>query len=73
VQGPGLAPALRASVDAGEQVLAPRDGAGDGGPDQVGGRELGHPEVGDGQPLPGQDAVEHAGRPVDGVALRHGS
>ena len=61
-----------AAVDPGEQVLAAGDGLDDGAAGQVGGGELGDPEVGAGEHAgPRSAAVEPPGGAVDGVALRH--
>ena len=58
-------------VDAGEQVLAPRQGADHGATGEVPGGIAGHPEVGDRQPVAGEGAVELGGSAPDGVTLRH--
>ena len=48
----------RVVVDAGEQVLAARQGADDRAAGEVDGGERGHAEVGDGQHVAGEGAVE---------------
>ena len=61
-------PSIRVSRCLPRETVSAHGGAG-----QVGGGELRHPEVGAGQHLPGQRAVEQPGGAVDGVALRHGA
>ena len=58
-------------VDAGEEVLAAGQRADDGALAEVDGGEGGHAEVGEGQPVTGEGAVELGCRAVDGVSLRH--
>ena len=63
----------QAVAGADQQVLAARDGLGDGLPRQVDGRVAGHPEVAAGQYPPGERHVQAAGGvPVD-VTFGHDS